>query len=43
MINKRDKLIIVNKYEEANVVDANCVVERVFKMFYEMQITKKVM
>ena len=41
MVKKRDRLIIVNKYEEVNMIDAGSVVEAVFKMFYDLQLTKR--
>ncbi len=41
MIKERDRIIIVNKYEEVNKIDAVAVVEEVFKMFYDLQLTKR--
>lgn len=41
MVKKRERLIIVNKYEEMGMIDAESVIEAVFKMFYDLQLTKR--
>lgn len=42
MSKKEDKIIIINKFKENEVVDIKELLENAFKMYYNMQLTKKV-
>ena len=42
MVNKKEKdIIIVNKFKEKSKNDVKSSVEKVFKMYYELQVNKK--
>lgn len=41
MSKKDDKIIIINKFKENEVVDVKELLESAFKMYYNMQLTKE--
>ncbi len=44
MANRKEKndIVIINKYKETEKIDVKTIIENSFKIFYEMQINKKV-
>lgn len=42
MSKKEDKIIIINKFKENEAVNVKTLLENSFKMYYNMQLTKKV-
>ena len=40
MSRKKDKIIIINKFKENEIVDIKELLENAFKLYYNMQITK---
>ena len=41
MNKKKDEIIIINKFKENEIVDIKELLENAFKLYYNMQITKK--
>lgn len=41
MSKKNDEIIIINKFKENEIVDIKELLENAFKLYYNMQITKK--
>lgn len=39
---KKNDIVIINKYKETEKIDVKTIIENSFKIFYEMQINKKV-
>ncbi len=39
---KKNDIVIINKYKETEKIDVKAIIENSFKIFYEMQINKKV-
>ncbi len=37
-----NEIVIINKFKESEAIDVKSTIENAFKMFYEMQINKKI-
>ena len=37
---KKDEIVIINKFKEKNSIDVKTSIEKVFKVFYNLQIKK---
>lgn len=39
--NKKDEIVIINKFKESNAEDVRTSISNIFEMFYSMKLSKK--